>query len=209
MDGFIIRLVDHGAMLALSHARCPLGQSSVKPLKQAERGTQETGAPIWSLHCQEEVQLLMATSPRGWKSWGWARATSPWRRRANKSSQDAEGAQGSAPDAAGWPSSCTGTRGRDLARRLGENLCAPRSLGLGVGVGGWSSKPPAMKTLRDYLVQPPHFADRVAGAQRGEGICSLSLGMSVTQASRAWFSVGHWTLTSDPGFPLGSSEKSK
>lgn len=68
MDGFIIRLVDHGAMLALSHAQCPLGQSSVKPLKQAERGTQETGAPIWSLHCQEEVQLLMATSPRGWKS---------------------------------------------------------------------------------------------------------------------------------------------
>lgn len=68
MDGFIIRLVDRGAMLALSHAQCPLGQSSVKPLKQAERGTQETGTPIWSLHCQEELQLLMATSPRGWKS---------------------------------------------------------------------------------------------------------------------------------------------
>ena len=68
MDGFIMRLVDHGAMLALSHARCPLGQSSVKPLKQAETGTQETGAPIWSLRCQEEVQPLMATSPWGWKS---------------------------------------------------------------------------------------------------------------------------------------------
>ena len=58
-------------------------------------------------------------------------------------------------------------------------------------MGGRSSKPPAMKTLRDYLVQPPHFPDRVAGAQRGEGICSVSLGMSMTQAPRAGFSIGH------------------
>lgn len=65
----------------------------------------------------------------------------------------------------------------DPACRLRKNACAPRNLCLRVSRQNLQLQ----RTLRDYLVQPPCFPEQVAEAQRGEGICSLSLGMSMTQ----------------------------
>ena len=63
-----------------------------------------------------------------------------------------------------------------------------------VGSGGWgagsSSEPPARKTLRDYLVQPPHFPEQVVGGPERERNLFTVTGNSVTQAPRAGFSVG-------------------
>ena len=120
MDGFIVSSVDRGTTLAFSHSLRPthLGQgSSTGKMKDPSNRHSY-------LHCQEEVQLLMVTSPLRWKSWGWARLASPWQQRASKSGRDAGGARAQLPmTLAALP----GSQGRDQAHRLGQTLYAARN----------------------------------------------------------------------------------
>ena len=201
MDGFIVSVVDHETTLAFSHSLRPpqsrhLNRQNEGPRKQTFLSALPRGGPAPHGNfpsALEELRLGQNSFPMTAKS--------------KQKRLGCGRGKGSAPDDAGCPSSCAGTQGRDQAHRLGETLYAPRNhrhvcvcvcvcvcARARVASGGWgagsSSEPPARKTLRDYLVQPPHFRGQVAGGPERERNLFTVTGNSVTQAPRAGFSVG-------------------